>query len=137
MPYRRRDFVLLLALCLVVSGALGIASQNSLDATPPAQTQLPNRVRVSQGVTQGLLIKKVSPKYPSKARNNRVQGTVVLKAVISTSGDITELNVLSGDELLVPSALKAVKQWKYRPYMLQGHPVEIDTQITVNYTLTQ
>ena len=84
-----------------------------------------------------MLIRKVNPKYPEKARNKRVQGTVVLRAVIGTDGDITELSVLSGDKLLVPSALKAVKQWKYRPYMLQGNPVEVDTQITVNYTLTQ
>jgi len=84
-----------------------------------------------------LLIKKVDPKYPDKARNQHVQGTVVLRAVIGATGDISELDVLSGDKLLVPSALKAVKQWKYRPYLLQGHPVEVDTTITVNYTLSQ
>ena len=80
-----------------------------------------------------MLIKKVDPKYPDKARNQHVQGTVVLRAVIGATGDISELDVLSGDKLLVPSALKAVKQWKYRPYLLQGHPVEVDTTITVNF----
>ena len=135
---RSRSFLfLLLALCLMVPGALMAASQSAPDVTPPAQTQLPQRVRVSQGVAQGLLIRKVNPKYPNKARDKRVQGTVVLQAVISPSGDIGELEVLSGDKLLVPSALKAVKQWKYRPYLLQGHPVEVHTQITVNYTLSQ
>ena len=127
---------MLFSLCLLAAGSLLAASQNS-DAKPPAQTQLPKRVRVSQGVTQSLLIKKVDPKYPDKARNQHVQGTVVLRAVIGATGDISELDVLSGDKLLVPSALKAVKQWKYRPYLLQGHPVEVDTTITVNYTLSQ
>jgi len=135
---RRRSFLFwLLALCPMVPGALMAASQSAPEATPPAETQLPKRVRVSQGVAQGLLIKKVNPKYPDKARNKRVQGTVVLHAVISPSGDISELEVLSGDKLLVPSALEAVKQWKYRPYLLQGHPVEVETQITVKYTLSQ
>jgi len=88
-------------------------------------------------VTQGLLITRVQPEYPKKARKKHVQGTVVLQALISQTGDIKDLKVISGDELLVPSAVKAVKQWKYRPYLQQGRPVEVETQITVNYALSQ
>jgi periplasmic protein TonB len=102
--------------------------------TPKIAT--PQHVRVSQGVTSGLLLKRVNPKYPPKARENGIQGTVVLHAVISQEGDIVDLTTISGDPLLAKSAIKAVKQWKYRPYLLQGKPVEVDTEIQVNYTLS-
>jgi protein TonB len=107
---------------------------------PPAQPsvpgiQAPQRIRVANGVTQGLLIKKVQPKYPKEARKQRVQGAVVLQALISKTGDIADLRVVSGDDLLVPAAIKAVEQWKYRPYLLQGKPIEVETQITMNFTL--
>ena len=129
------------ALCL---GANLNAQQPTDESTPSAtpqpqaeQSQPPKQVRVSQGVTQGLLITRVQPEYPKKARKKHVQGTVVLQALISQTGDIKDLKVISGDELLVPSAVKAVKQWKYRPYLQQGRPVEVETQITVNYALSQ
>jgi protein TonB len=93
-------------------------------------------VRVSQGVTSGLLLKRVNPKYPPKARENGIQGTVVLHAVISKEGDVVDLTVVSGDPLLAKSAIKAVKQWKYRPYLLEGKPIQVDTEVQVNYTLS-
>ena len=93
-------------------------------------------VHVAQGVTQGLLIKRVNPKYPSKARADRIQGTVILRAVISKDGDVADLSVVSGDPLLVKTATKAVKQWKYRPYLLAGKPVAVNTEIIVNFTLS-
>jgi len=86
-------------------------------------------------VTRGSIIKKVQPKYPKDARKNRVQGAVVLQARISKTGDIADLRVISGDELLVPAAIKAVEQWKYRPYLLKGQPIEVQTRITLNFTL--
>ena len=113
------------------------STQSSPPQSPTEQPQLPKQVRVSQGVTQGLLITRVQPEYPKKARKKHLQGTVVMQAVISQTGDIKDLKVVSGDELLVPSAVKAVKQWKYKPYLLQGRPVEVLTEITVNYTLNQ
>jgi protein TonB len=131
--------VWVIALCLSV----GLHAQDSKDASAPPQAptgqqpQLPKRVRISQGVSQGHLIKKVQPEYPKKARKEHVQGSVLMQAVIGTTGDITDLRVISGDELLVPSAINAVKQWKYKPFLLQGQPVEVETQITVNYTLSQ
>jgi protein TonB len=103
----------------------------------PADQQLPKRVRISQGVSQGLLLKKVQPEYPKKARKKHVQGSVLMQAVIGKTGDVADLHVISGDELLVPSAVEAVKQWKYKPYLLEGEPVQVETQITVNYVLSQ
>ena len=96
----------------------------------------PLRVRVSQGVSQAFLLTKVQPTYPEDARKNHVQGNVVMKALITQTGDVKELTVLSGDPSLAQAALEAVKQWKYKPYYLQGRPVEVETQITVAFQLS-
>lgn len=93
-------------------------------------------MRVSLGVSQGLLIKKVAPKYPSSARRNHIQGTVLLLADIGTDGNIHKLSVISGEPSLAKAAIKAVKQWKYRPYLLMGKAVALETQIQVNFTLS-
>ena len=95
----------------------------------------PKRVRVSQGVSEGMLIHKVQPMYPPAARMNHVQGRVVLHAIIGRDGVIRDLQVVSGPKELQQSAMGAVRQWRYRPYYLFGQPVEIDTEITVNYVL--
>lgn len=95
----------------------------------------PGSVRVSQGVSQGLLIKRVSPVYPPIALQLRKQGAVELLARIGKEGQISSIQVLSGDSMLAHAAVAAVRQWKYRPYLLNGMPVEIETQITVNFTL--
>jgi TonB family protein len=109
------------------------SNQNSL---MPNKTSHPMRVRVGSGVTQGLILKKVQPIYPQQARYARIQGSVVMSAIISKSGDVTDLEVLDGPIELAVSAVNAVRQWKYRPYVLNGEPVEVDTQLTVNYTLS-
>ncbi len=96
---------------------------------------VPQVVRVSQGVSQGLLMKKVQPTYPSQALTMRLQGTVQLQATISKNGSITNLTVLSGQASLAHAAVDAVRQWKYKPYFLNGEPVEIQTQIAVNFKL--
>ena len=95
----------------------------------------PERVKVSSGVTTGLLIKKVNPIYPTDARAAYIQGTVVLRAEISKAGDITDLELVDGPIELAGSAVAAVRQWKYKPYLLMGQPVTVDTQIQVNYQL--
>ena len=92
-------------------------------------------LNISQGVSQGLLIKKISPVYPPSALRMHVEGSVQLTATIGKSGNITAVKVISGDSALSKSALDAVKQWKYKPYYLNGDPVEIQTQITVNFKL--
>ena len=93
------------------------------------------RIRVSSGVTQGLVIHKVEPVYPAIAKTARVSGTVILQAVIGKDGTIQNLHVVSGHPLLTQAALDAVKQWRYRPYILNGDPVEVDTQVEVHFTL--
>jgi TonB family protein len=114
----------------------GIAFILATSANPsPPKQELPKRVRVSEGVMKVLLIKKVAPEYPDEARKKHITGTVVMKARISQEGDVQALIVLSGDPLLVPSAVEAAKQWKYKPYLLQGHPVEVETQITMIFSL--
>jgi protein TonB len=103
-------------------------------ATPTLRPSL-QTVNVSQGVSQGLLIKKVPPAYPGNALRMRIEGTVELIATISKDGTITHIKVVSGDAQLTKSATDAVKQWKYKPYLLNGEPVEIQTQVTINFKL--
>ena len=86
-------------------------------------------------MNKGSLIRKVQPAYPVLARSARIQGAVVLQAVISKQGTIENLKVLSGHPILVPAAIDAVKQWRYRPYILNSEPVEVETQIIVNFSL--
>ena len=92
-------------------------------------------VSVSQGVSRGLLIKKVPPAYPPSALRVGVEGTVELLATISKNGDISQVKVLSGDSQLTKAATEAVKQWKYKPYLLNGEPVEIQTQVSIIFKL--
>ena len=103
-----------------------------------AETQVstPHRVRVSESIVQGLMIKKVAPEYPPLARQARIQGTVVLKVQISKAGDVVSMQLVSGHPMLAPAAIEAVKQWKYMPYLLNGEPVEVETNVTVNFTLS-
>ena len=93
------------------------------------------RVNISQGVSQGLLIKRVQPKYPSNALAMHLQGAVQLDATIDKEGNVKNLKVLKGDAVLAHAALDAVRQWRYKPYYLDGVPVDIETQITVNFKL--
>jgi len=86
-------------------------------------------------LSEGNLIRKVQPAYPALARSARIQGAVVLQAVISKQGSIENLKVLTGQPMLVPAAIEAVSQWRYRPYILNHEPVEVETQITVNFSL--
>ena len=109
----------------------GIVNSNA----PVPKVATPTRVRVSQGVTSGLLIRRIQPTYPPLAKQARIAGAVVLQAEISKDGSIQNLHVISGHPMLVPSAIEAVKQWKYKPYILNGEPVEVETTITVNFTL--
>jgi len=121
----------------VPGGQMGGVIGGIISSTPVAVPKVatPQRVRVSQGVTEGLILKKVQPTYPPLARSARIQGQVVLQAVIGKDGAIQGLRAVSGHPMLTPAAIDAVKQWRYKPYFLNGEPVEVDTQITVNFTL--
>jgi TonB family protein len=106
---------------------------NVLGNTISVQPNLPNMV--SQGVSGGLLERKVQPVYPVEARSKRLQGPVVLQAVIDEFGNVSNLRTVSGDSILARAAMDAVRQWHYRPYRLNGQAVKTPTQITVNFTL--
>jgi len=93
----------------------------------------PKRLRVSSGVAEGLKTHNVTPKYPVEARQQRIEGDVLLQATIDTKGNLGKLKAIQGDPILVAAALDAVKQWRYRPYMLKGEPVEVETTIRVQF----
>jgi TonB family protein len=118
-----------------IAPAEGGALPTLLDSPSKAPTPVLQSVNVSQGVSQGLLVKKVQPIYPPVALRLRIEGAVQLTATISKSGDISAVKVLGGDAALARAAVVAVKQWKYKPYLLNGSPVEIQTQITLNFKL--
>ena len=101
----------------------------------PVPTVLVPKIRLSSGVTEGMLLRQVRPQYPSLARQARIQGTVVLQAVIGKDGRIENLQLVSGQPMLSQAAIDAVKHWLYRPYYLNNQPVEVDTEIRVNFTL--
>ena len=110
-----------------------IANPASNFALPP--TPVVQRPRISR-MMEGNLINRVQPLYPPLAKQARIQGQVVLRAVISRSGAIENLQVLSGHPMLVQAAMDAVKQWRYRPYSLNGEAVEVETRVTVNFVLS-
>jgi periplasmic protein TonB len=102
-------------------------------APPPAPVLRPPRV---SRMMEGNLIYRVQPEYPALARIARIQGTVVLHAVIGKDGTIKDLQVISGPPLLVRAAEEAVSRWRYRPYILNAEPIEVDTQVTVSFVLS-
>jgi len=122
----------------IPGGQMGGVIGGIISSTPVAVPKVatPQRVRVSQGVSSVLLIKKVQPAYPPLARQARIQGQVLLQAQISKDGSIENLSLISGHPMLAPAAIEAVKQWRYKPYMLNGEPVAVDTQVVVNFTLS-
>jgi protein TonB len=121
-----------------LGGVIGgiVSATSNLSAVPRVTLAAPTRIRISQGVTKGLLIHREEPAYPPLARSARVQGDVVLSAVIGTNGEIQNLQLVSGHPMLVPAALAAVRLWRYKPYLLNGAPVEVETTITVIFTLS-
>jgi periplasmic protein TonB len=122
----------------IVSSSSGESAVSGLVEMPASTPHpAPHTLRISQGVSQGLLIKKVAPAYPQSALAMRIQGAVQLLATIGSDGNVSNVKLLSGDTLLSRAAMDAVKQWKYKPYYLNDKPLEIQTEITVNFTLPQ
>jgi peptidyl-prolyl cis-trans isomerase A (cyclophilin A) len=101
----------------------------------PAQSGSPRRITISPGIAAGLLSHTQAPIYPIDAKKAGVSGTVVLSAVIGTDGLIKDIQIVSGPDLLQQGAVDAVKEWRYRPYLLNGQPVEVRTTINVIFTL--
>jgi protein TonB len=100
---------------------------------PAAPSVRPPRV---SHMMEGNLIRRVQPEYPALAKQAHIQGTVVLRAVIDREGIIQDLQVISGHPLLVPAAITAVRQWRYHPFYLNDQPVEVETRVTVNFSLS-
>jgi periplasmic protein TonB len=120
---------------IAIAGPGEGAALPSLMGGSNAPTPVLQTLTISQGVSQGLLMKQVQPAYPASALRMHIEGGVQLLATVSKTGNISAIKILSGDSQLAKAATDAVKQWKYKPYLLNGSPVEIQTQITVNFKL--
>jgi periplasmic protein TonB len=112
-------------------------ARTPMEPKKPEPTQRSGPQHISEGVMEAALIHKVQPQYPKLAQITHVSGTVQLRAIIGTDGRIRELEVLSGNALLQPAAVAAVREWRYRPTLLNGQAVEVETLITVNFVLGQ
>jgi TonB family protein len=146
----KKPYTILLSLCLQV-GLIGIAilipliytqtlpnaQLKSMLVAPPPPPKPKGPQRIGGNVMEANLLRKVQPIYPPLAKSARVQGTVEFTATISKEGNIENLQLVRGHPLLVNAAKEAVLQWKYRPTMLNGSPVEVITDIIVNFTLSQ
>lgn len=142
LPARRQGWgpLWLIPAMIALFGIVAHGQQSSGDSVSSTAVASPSTPAqpdsVNKFVTKGELIKRVNPKYPKQARKKHIEGTVVMKATITKSGDIGNLELVSGDPLLAKAAMEAVKEWKYRPYRLMGQPVDVETQITVNFELS-
>jgi protein TonB len=117
------------------SGGGVIGSVFGQGTGPKVEKAAPKKVNISGGVAQGMLLNKTTPIYPPIAKAARVSGTVVLQATISKTGTIENLRVVSGPAMLQQAALDAVRSWRYKPYMLNSEPVEVETSVNVVFTL--
>lgn len=113
------------------SGAMASAG-TSASALPGTSVE---RVRLSPGIAE-IVSRPVEPTYPLLAKQMKVQGAVVLQALIGREGNIQDLQVVSGPAILSAAAREAVKQWRFRPYLQAGQPVETEARITVNFTIS-
>src|SRR5690349_6317988 len=125
----------------VLGGIIGSVPSAAPPPPPPPKKEekaaTPRRIGIGGAVQQSKLVRQPHPNYPPLAKQARISGTVKLEAVIAKDGTIKNLSVISGHPLLVPAALEAVKQWVYQPTLLNGEPVEVQTTIDVNFTLSQ
>ena len=122
-----------------LGGVIGgiVNATSSFAAVPKLSKSAPvvQRVRVSQGVTKGMVVYRIEPTYPPLARQARIQGVVVLTAMIDRDGNIQNLRLVSGHPMLAPAAIDAVKHWRYKPFLLNGQPVEVETTVTVTFQM--
>jgi protein TonB len=116
-------------------GSMGAIIDGIGTGPPTVIKQAPKTLSISSGVMAGSLLDKTLPQYPAIARAARIQGVVVLQATISTTGLIKNLRVLSGPPMLQQAAMDAVRSWRYKPYLLNGNPVEVETTINVVFNL--
>lgn len=129
-----------------VEGSLGLPSNASINPVmisvlkPPPMPPKPltqDKPLIMSHLDEGMLLRRVEPEYPVSAKIARIQGAVVLTAVIDKSGSVEQLRAIDGHPLLVKAAMDAVRQWRYRPYVLDGRPWEVETQITVIFHFSE
>jgi len=123
----------------IPGGVLSEVLSSTRSAPAPAKMSDPmpvKRIRVASRVVEANLIHDVAPTYPPEAGRARIEGTVVLLAVIGKDGSVQDVRIESGLPILTQAAIDAVKQWRYKPYMIDGEPVEVDSRITINFTLS-
>jgi TonB family protein len=113
-----------------------VENKKTLADSSTASPDTPDRLQVSGGVTRGMLIHSVEPVYPEQALHYRIEGSVVIRAVIRKDGRIGDLTAISGPPQLISAAVGAVEQWRYRPYLVKGEPVEVQTEVTINFKLS-
>ena len=119
-----------------LSGEL-LTSAASVPVLAKSAVPMPvKKMRIASRVAEANLIHEVPPQYPPEAGRARIEGTVVLMAVIGTDGSVKDVRVESGLPILAQAALDAVRQWRYKPYMVDGEPVEVESRITINFTLS-
>ena len=133
------SFVLAFTSAAIILGTCTSAMALHLQVAAPLEARAANSdehaARISGAVMAGQILTKVQPVYPTEAKDAKITGAVVLHAIIGMDGTVENLTVISGPEPLRASAIDAVRQWVYKPYILNGNPVEVDTTITVNYNL--
>ena len=140
-PSTRRRFITIAGSILFGAGicvttlalSVHIDALAAVDEHRPARPDGPGKVNPE--VMEKQIVHKVPPVYPEDAKRARIQGKVLLDAVIGKDGEVEQLKVISGPAPLQQSSLDAVRQWTYKPFLLNGEPVEVKTTITVNYTL--
>jgi protein TonB len=126
----------------ILGGVISSIPQAAPPPPPPVKVEapkpvVPQRIRVGGNVQSAKIIRQPKPIYPPLAKQARIQGVVKFTAIIARDGTIQSLQLISGHPLLAPAAMEAVKQWVYQPTLLNGEPVEVVTQIDVNFTLSQ
>ena len=124
----------------VVGGVFGQMLNSAPSVPVLAKSPVPTpvkRMRIASRVAEANLIHDVAPQYPAEAGRARIEGTVVLMAVIGTDGSVKEVRVESGLPILAQAAIDAVRQWRYKAYVIDGEPVEVDSRITINFTLSR
>ncbi len=118
-----------------VPNGLGVSAGNGPAVSVRPEPKPMGRVRISQGVSAGMLLAPIRPVYPMIAKAAGVQGTVIVEAVISRAGTIESLHVVSGPAMLQSAAIDAIREARYQPFRLNGEPVEVETKITVNFRI--
>jgi periplasmic protein TonB len=107
----------------------------SILAPPVGAVAMPKRVSIGTGVMAAKIIRKVAPEYPALAKAAHIQGTVLIEAIIGKDGKVADLRTIGGPSMLLQAALNAVRSWEYQPYLIEGEPVEVETQINVVFWL--